>query len=177
NLNLLLALFTSTSVVLGETLQVIDYEGQCFIYSTDNFNCTGVSELFAPRESTFCSSKKLTGDLPTMETEFSAVKVNLCGSYQHIAWVEVYQSGLLYFHNDQGDEASCRIDKSFQKGSSCTVGSSSWTSTSGIGPAPTSSDTTSGPATAAAAESATSTSTTATSSDPPIKAQASTMDC
>ena len=29
---------------------------------------------------------------------------------------ELYQSGLLYFHNDQGDEASCKVDKSLPKG-------------------------------------------------------------
>lgn len=61
-MGLLLAFFTSISVALGGTLQVIDYEGQCFMYSTENFNCTGVSEPFAPLEGAFCSSKKLTDD-------------------------------------------------------------------------------------------------------------------
>ncbi|KAJ5655036.1 hypothetical protein N7490_002039 [Penicillium lividum] len=76
-------------------------------------------------------------------SEPNAVKVNLCSSHHHIAWVEVYRSGLLHFHNDQGDEASCSIDKPLEKGKFCTVGSIAKTSTSSMRPMPTSSDATS----------------------------------
>jgi hypothetical protein len=71
------------------------------------------------------------------------VKVNLCNSHHHIAWVEVYRSGLLYFHNDQGDEVNCSIDKALEKGKSCTIGSSVKASTSNMRSTTTSSDVTS----------------------------------
>jgi hypothetical protein len=62
NIGLLLAFFTSISISLGGSLQIIDYEDQCFMYSTENFNCTGASEPFAPLEGAFCSSKEFTDD-------------------------------------------------------------------------------------------------------------------
>ncbi|KAJ5556616.1 hypothetical protein N7494_000531 [Penicillium frequentans] len=135
--NTFLVLFTFISIAFGGTLQIIDYEDQCLVYSTDNFNCTGYSEPFAPLEGDSCSRYQGTGSEP------NAVKVNLCNSHHHIAWVEVHRSGLLHFHNDQGDEASCSIDDPLVKGKSCTIGSIAKTSTSSMRPMPTSSDATS----------------------------------
>ncbi|KAJ5938396.1 hypothetical protein N7466_001530 [Penicillium verhagenii] len=76
-------------------------------------------------------------------SEPNAVKVNLCSSHHHLPWVEVHRTGLLHFHNDQGDEASCNIDEPLVKGKSCTIGSIAKTSTSSMRPMPTSSDATS----------------------------------
>ncbi|KAJ5556541.1 hypothetical protein N7494_000456 [Penicillium frequentans] len=135
--NTFLVLFTFISIAFGGTLQIIDYKDECLVYSTDNFNCTGYSEPFAPLEGNSCSRYQGTGSEP------NAVKVNLCNSHHHIVWVEVHRSGLLHFHNDQGDEASCSIDDPLVKGKSCTIGSIAKTSTSSMRPMPTSSDTTS----------------------------------
>jgi hypothetical protein len=57
DMHLLLAFFTSISVVLAGTLQIMDHEGQCFVYSTEIFDCTGISKPFAPLNGTSCSSK------------------------------------------------------------------------------------------------------------------------
>lgn len=62
NRSILLAFLTSISMAIGGTLQIIDYEGQCLVYSTENFNCTGYSEPFAPLEGASCSSKQSTVD-------------------------------------------------------------------------------------------------------------------
>jgi len=48
---------------LGGTLQVIDHQGQCFVYSTHNFGCTGISEPFAPLDGISCSSKQAPWEL------------------------------------------------------------------------------------------------------------------
>lgn len=56
-MHLLLAFFTSISVALAGTLQIIDHQAQCFVYSTENFDCTGISEPFAPLNGISCSSK------------------------------------------------------------------------------------------------------------------------
>ncbi|KAJ5654849.1 hypothetical protein N7490_001852 [Penicillium lividum] len=136
-MNISVVLFTLISIAFGGTLQIIDYEDQCLVYSTDNFNCTGYSHPFAPLEGDSCSRYQGTGSEP------NAVKVNLCNSHHHIAWVEVHRSGLLHFHNDQGDEASCSIDEPLEKGKVCTIGSSVKTSTSSMRSTPTSSDATS----------------------------------
>jgi hypothetical protein len=75
-MHLLLAFFTSISVVLAGTLQIMDHQGQCFVYSTKNFDCTGISEPFAPLNGTSCSSKTTIVDeelvLTTSRSDYSA---------------------------------------------------------------------------------------------------------
>ncbi|KAJ5556647.1 hypothetical protein N7494_000562 [Penicillium frequentans] len=104
-------------------------------------------------------------------SEPNAVKVNLCNSHHHIAWVEVHRSGLLHFHNDQGDEASCSIDDPLVKGKSCTIGNIAKTSTSSMRPMPTSSGATSHRGSAKATGMTTSTSAASS------KVPDSTTDC
>ncbi|KAJ5556596.1 hypothetical protein N7494_000511 [Penicillium frequentans] len=69
-------------------------------------------------------------------SEPNAVKVNLCNSNHHIAWVEVHRSGLLHFQ-------SCSIDERLEKGKVCTIGSSVKALASSTRSTPTSSDATS----------------------------------
>ncbi|KAJ5976484.1 hypothetical protein N7481_010191 [Penicillium waksmanii] len=135
----LLVLVTLISAVLGGTLQVIDYKGQCFVYSTENFDCTGISEPFAHLDGTSCCN--LNTDDKVTHSNSSAFKAKLCGSSQNSAWVEVHQNGLLFFHNDKADEAKCKVDGGLVKGGLCTATNSSSSSTRNSKPQSTSSDT------------------------------------
>lgn len=74
-MNLFLVFVTLASTVLGGTLQIIDHQGQCFVYSTHNFDCTGVSEPFAPLDGVSCSSKRST-DPPMIRILSNKLKVN-----------------------------------------------------------------------------------------------------
>ncbi|KAJ5974768.1 hypothetical protein N7481_008475 [Penicillium waksmanii] len=144
-----LVFVTLVSTVLGGTLQIIDHQGQCFVYSTHNFGCTGVSEPFAPLDGVSCSSLNKANN--STQSDPPSFKAMLCGSSQHPAWVEVYRSGLLYFHNYQGDEGSCKINGDLVKGSLCTVRNSSQTSSPENQSQPTSPVATSSPASVMAA--------------------------
>ena len=42
---------------LGGTLEIIDIDGQCAIWSYDNHGCTGSSAFFGKLEGEKCSSK------------------------------------------------------------------------------------------------------------------------
>lgn len=53
---LLLASFY-ISAALGGTLQVIDYDGQCVIWSDDNNGCTGHSASFGLLDGNSCSGE------------------------------------------------------------------------------------------------------------------------
>ncbi|KAJ6038901.1 uncharacterized protein N7446_014181 [Penicillium canescens] len=76
---------------LGGTLEIIDIDGQCAIWSYDNHGCTGSSEFFS----------KLDGDD--------------CA----IAWIEVEHTGLVSFFNYQGDKSACTLDNGLKHGSRC----------------------------------------------------------
>ena len=46
---------------LGGTLEIIDIDGQCAIWSYDNHGCTGSSEFFSKLDGDDCSSKQMPG--------------------------------------------------------------------------------------------------------------------
>jgi hypothetical protein len=46
---------------LGGTLEIIDIDGQCAIWSYDNHGCTGSSAFFGQLEGEKCSSKWTSG--------------------------------------------------------------------------------------------------------------------
>ncbi|KAJ5569054.1 hypothetical protein N7450_011540 [Penicillium hetheringtonii] len=112
---------------LGGTLQVIDHQGQCFVYSTHNFGCTGISEPFAPLDGISCSNLNTKKD--DKGPDSPALKAMLCGSSpKEPAWIKVHRNGVLNFHNDHGDEGNCTVDASLNKGSLCTISNSLETS-------------------------------------------------
>ncbi|KAJ5976501.1 hypothetical protein N7481_010208, partial [Penicillium waksmanii] len=117
---------TFISAVFGGTLQIIDHNNQCFVYSTENFDCTGISESFAPLDGISCSKTKGT------HSNSSSFKAILCDSDQGTAWVEVHRSGLINFHNEEGDAASCKVAEPLVKGSLCTASNKARTSTKDI---------------------------------------------
>lgn len=151
----LLSVLSLVPFALGGTLQFVDHQGQCFVYSTNNFGCTGISEPFAPLDGTSCSSKRppeskesywqlLDINLKTNETNSSssASKVMLCGSSQKgPAWVKVHENGFLNFHNEHGDDGNCTVDKSLENGSLCTISNHLETSSASKESQLTSSDT------------------------------------
>lgn len=47
------------------TLEVIDHDGQCLIWSNDNFGCTGYSASFGPLDGADCSSRHLPWNIKT----------------------------------------------------------------------------------------------------------------
>ncbi|KAJ5974860.1 hypothetical protein N7481_008567 [Penicillium waksmanii] len=104
---------TLISTVFGGMFQIIDHNNQCFVYSTGNFDCTGISESFAPLDGISCSTI-------------------LCDSDQGTAWVEVHRSGLINFHNEEGDAVSCKVADPLVKGSLCTASNKARTSTKDI---------------------------------------------
>lgn len=43
----------------GSALEVIDYDGQCVMWSNDNYGCTGYSASFGLLDGDDCSSRQL----------------------------------------------------------------------------------------------------------------------
>ncbi|KAJ6045292.1 uncharacterized protein N7446_012156 [Penicillium canescens] len=76
---------------LAGTLEIIDIDGQCAIWSYDNHGCTGSSEFFSKLDGDDCS----------------------------IAWIEVEHTGLVSFFNYQGDKSACTLDNGLKHGSRC----------------------------------------------------------
>ena len=61
---LLASLYASAS--LGGTLEVIDNNGQCLIYSADNHGCTGYSASFGLLNGSDCSGRLYFYYFPAM---------------------------------------------------------------------------------------------------------------
>lgn len=58
---LLLLASVYTRASFGGTLEVIDYDHQCVIWSNDNHGCTGYSAPFGQLDGDDCSGKQLRG--------------------------------------------------------------------------------------------------------------------
>ncbi|KAJ5346801.1 uncharacterized protein N7506_000054 [Penicillium brevicompactum] len=116
---LLLGLHVHAS--LGGTLTVIDYGGQCAVWSGDNYGCTGSSETFSLIKGNDCS--QLSKVVDGLRVEMATLNVGICGTQEGrpVAWIEIKKSGHVTFSNKDGAQAGCKLDDSFKVGSSCTV--------------------------------------------------------
>ncbi|KAJ5471535.1 hypothetical protein N7530_008892 [Penicillium desertorum] len=123
----------------GGTLEVIDYDHQCVIWSNDNHGCTGHSDSFGQLDSGDCS--KLSKVINGTSQGYPARYLEACGTENGlpVAWIELDETGLVHFFNQHGYMAACTLNNGFQVGSWCSVSDSeSSTKASSAIPKPTS---------------------------------------
>ncbi|OGE46749.1 hypothetical protein PENARI_c121G05421 [Penicillium arizonense] len=91
---------------LGGTLEIIDIDGQCAIWSYDNHGCTGSSAFFGKLEGEKCSTVNEVGD---RTHRYPVHGVEACGTKNNssVAWIEVEDTGLVSFFNYQKDKSAC----------------------------------------------------------------------
>ncbi|KZN93319.1 hypothetical protein EN45_041390 [Penicillium chrysogenum] len=91
---------------LGGTLEIIDIDGQCAIWSYDNHGCTGSSEFFSQLYGDDCSNLRVKTGTPQ---GYPVSGVGACGTKKNssVAWIEVEHTGLVSFFNYQGDKSAC----------------------------------------------------------------------
>lgn len=133
-----ICVFIRTSV--GSALQVIDQDGQCMIWSNNNHGCTGYSSTFAKLKGDDCSGKGLQTTLSFLQqytdnfSELSEVvdgkrkdvatlNVAVCGTEngKPVAWITVNQTGVVTFHNRNGDKSECTLNNGLKTGSRCNT--------------------------------------------------------
>ncbi|KAJ5235437.1 uncharacterized protein N7469_004605 [Penicillium citrinum] len=118
---LIVGFFTCKS--LGGTLQVIDDNRECKIYSNENHGCTGYSAPFAKLDGDDCSSIFNVKLIIARNPRLSFVDVGACGQLngKSTAWIEVGRTGEVTFSNQNGDKAKCQLDNGLKTGSLCTA--------------------------------------------------------
>ncbi|KAJ5642525.1 hypothetical protein N7490_006703 [Penicillium lividum] len=120
----------------GSALEVIDYDGQCVMWSNDNYGCTGYSASFGLLDGDECSnfSEVINGT----RQDKSVLNVDACGTEngEPAAWIQVNKTGLVTFSNQNGDESTCTLNNGFNVGSWCSASNSGGVSST-KSPAPT----------------------------------------
>ncbi|OGE46443.1 hypothetical protein PENARI_c256G03699 [Penicillium arizonense] len=91
---------------LAGTLEIIDIDGQCAIWSYDNHGCTGSSEFFSKLDGDDCANLRVKTGTPQ---GYPVSGVGACGTEKNssVAWIEVEHTGLVSFFNYQGDKSAC----------------------------------------------------------------------
>ncbi|KAF4772204.1 hypothetical protein HAV15_004876 [Penicillium sp. str.  len=110
------------SLSLGGTLEIIDIDGQCAIWSYDNHGCTGSSAYFGRLEGETCSTvEEVNGT-----NRYHVRGVEACGTEGNAsaAWIEVKESGLVSFFNYEGSTSTCAFDNGLKHGSRCEASDS-----------------------------------------------------
>ncbi|KAJ5861978.1 hypothetical protein N7455_006046, partial [Penicillium solitum] len=149
------------------TLEIIDHNRQCLIWSTDNYGCTGYSASFGRLDGIDCS--KLSEVANGNRHELNMLKVDVCGTEDGspVAWIQVNRTGLVTFSNINGNQSSCVLNDGLKAGSWCiTTGELDKTNSpcySSTYKLPTSTPSTSTPSTSTPSTSTPSTSTPSTS--------------
>ncbi|KAJ5417430.1 uncharacterized protein N7487_000980 [Penicillium crustosum] len=151
---------------LGGTLTVVDYNGQCVMWSEDNHGCTGSSAAFGLRDGDDCSdlSKVIKG----VRKDFTVLNVDTCGTEDShpVAWIQVNNDGLVTFFNQGGKKAACKLDRGLKVGSWCNASDLLSISSSSVSSTSTSSDSSSSvSSTSTSSDSSSSVSSTSTSFD------------
>ncbi|KAJ5117413.1 hypothetical protein N7448_011045 [Penicillium atrosanguineum] len=103
------------------TLEVIEFENQCAIWSYDNHGCTGHSGYFSQLKGEDCS---LLDEVKNGTHQgYPVLGVEACGTENKssVAWVEVEKTGLVTFFNHQGDKSACNLDNGLKLGSRCNA--------------------------------------------------------
>ncbi|KAJ5593559.1 hypothetical protein N7537_010463 [Penicillium hordei] len=103
------------------TLEVIDHDRQCLIWSTDNYGCTGYSASFGLLDGVDCS--KISGVVNGNRHELNVLKVDVCGTEDGspVAWIQVNRTGLVTFSNINGNQSSCVLNDGLKAGSWCVT--------------------------------------------------------
>ncbi|KAJ6063176.1 uncharacterized protein N7446_007296, partial [Penicillium canescens] len=144
------------------TLEVIDHDGQCLIWSNDNYGCTGYSASFGLLDGIDCSelSEVVNGN----RHELNVLNVDVCGTEDGLpaAWIQVNHTGLVTFTNKNGNQASCVLNNRLKTGSWC-VATGKWNKTNSPSYSSTSKLSTGTPSARTPSTSTSSTSTSSTS--------------
>ncbi|CAG7965386.1 unnamed protein product [Penicillium salamii] len=106
---------------LGGTLEIIDIDDQCAIWSYDNHGCTGSSAFFSQLDGDDCSGLDKVAN--STHTGYPMRGAEACGTENgsSAAWVQVEKSGVITFYNFQGDKSTCTLDNKLKHGSRCTA--------------------------------------------------------
>ncbi|CAG7975995.1 unnamed protein product [Penicillium salamii] len=106
---------------LGGTLEIIDIDNQCAIWSYDNHGCTGSSAFFSQLDGDECS--RLDKVANSTHPGYPMRGSEACGTENNspAAWVKVEKTGVITFYNFQGDKSACRLDNGLKHGSRCTA--------------------------------------------------------
>ncbi|KAJ5111899.1 hypothetical protein NUU61_001529 [Penicillium alfredii] len=126
---------------LGGSLEVIDQDRQCVIWSNDNHGCTGYSASFAELNGTDCS--ELNEAVNGTRKDFSALNVEACGTEngKDAAWIMVDLTGEVTFFNQNGDKSGCTLNHGLKAGSWCNASDPKHMTTADLSSASTSSTT------------------------------------
>ncbi|CAG7997949.1 unnamed protein product [Penicillium nalgiovense] len=119
------------------TLEVIDYDGHCLIWSNANYGCTGYSASFGLLGGADCSGKPLPLKPKTAINKFielsevvkgnrpelNMLNVDVCGTEDGspVAWIQVNHTGRVTFTNKAGNQASCVLNDGLKTGSWCVT--------------------------------------------------------
>lgn len=119
------------------TLEVIDHDGKCLIWSNDNYGCTGYSASFGLLDRVDCSGRHpplklktaINNSLELSEVvkgnrhELNVLNIDVCGREDgsRAAWIQVNHTGLVTFTNKNGNEASCVLNNGLNTGSWCVT--------------------------------------------------------
>ncbi|CAG7969807.1 unnamed protein product [Penicillium salamii] len=108
-------------VSLGGTLEIIDVDNQCAIWSYDNHGCTGSSAFFSRLDGEDCS--RLDKVANSTHPGYPMRGAEACGTENNssAAWVKVEKTGVITFYNFQGDSSTCTLDNRLKHGSRCTA--------------------------------------------------------
>ncbi|CAG7991084.1 unnamed protein product [Penicillium nalgiovense] len=106
---------------LGGTLEIIDIDNKCAIWSYDNHGCTGSSAFFSQLDGDDCS--RLDKVANSTHPGYPMRGAEACGTENDssAAWVKVEKTGVITFYNFQGDNSTCTLDNELKHGSRCTA--------------------------------------------------------
>ncbi|KAJ5337316.1 uncharacterized protein N7506_005338, partial [Penicillium brevicompactum] len=106
---------------LGGTLEIIDIDNKCAIWSYDNHGCTGSSAFFSQLDGDDCS--RLDKVANSTHPGYPMGGAEACGTENNssAAWVKVEKTGVITFYNFQGDSSTCTLDNRLKHGSRCTT--------------------------------------------------------
>ncbi|KAI1828777.1 hypothetical protein DTO027I6_10285 [Penicillium roqueforti] len=106
---------------IGGTLEIIDIDNQCAIWSYDNHGCTGSSAFFSQLDGDDCSTLDKVANSTYPGYPMGGAEVCGTANNSSAAWVKVEKTGVVTFFNSQGDTSACRLDRGLKHGSRCTA--------------------------------------------------------
>ncbi|CAI7620201.1 unnamed protein product [Penicillium palitans] len=108
-------------ISLGGTLEIIDIDNQCAVWSYDNHGCTGSSAFFSRLDGDDCSALDEVAN--STHSGYPMRGSEACGTENNssAAWVKVERPGVISFFNFQGEKSACTLDNGLKHGSRCTA--------------------------------------------------------
>ncbi|CAG8945131.1 unnamed protein product [Penicillium salamii] len=108
-----------TQASFGGTLEIINIDNQCVIWSYNNHGCTGSSTFFSQLNRNNCSNKVAN----STHSGYPLCGAEACGMENNssAAWVKVEKPGVITFYNFQGDKLTCTLDNELKHSSWCTA--------------------------------------------------------